>query len=88
MSNMMGADLAQMQQLEAQFRSAVAQVSELQSQVDRALGNTQWTGQAATRFRDAWNSSFRSSLSQLREALDENARIVASRREAIDSATR
>lgn len=88
MSNMMGADLAQMQQLESQFRSAAAQVTELQTQVDRALGNTMWTGQAANRFRDAWNSTFRSSLGQLREALDENARIVASRREAIDTATR
>lgn len=87
MANLLGGDLAQMQQLESQLTTASTRVVELQQQVDRSLQHTAWTGPAAERFREDWTGRFSTALRQLHDALRDNAHVVAQRRQAIEAAT-
>jgi uncharacterized protein YukE len=87
MSNMFGGNLEQMDQLATSFTQQAAAVNQLQTSVNATLSSTAWTGPAADRFRNEWETTFTTSLRQLHAALEENAQIVVSRREAIALAT-
>lgn len=87
MSGMMGGNLGQLEVLRKTFNDQVLAVDGLRGAVDGALGSTEWTGPAADRFRSEWASSFVPALRRLQDALTENAAVVASRRDAIQSAT-
>ncbi len=87
MSDMYGGNLAQMEQLMGSFTAQSQTVEQLQSAVTSTLGSTAWTGPAADRFRNEWETTFMGALNQLKAALVENATIVGKRREAIAVAT-
>ncbi|HEX2370828.1 MAG TPA: WXG100 family type VII secretion target [Acidimicrobiia bacterium] len=87
MSNMFGANLEQLDQLQRRFVEENEAVRLLQTRISGTLGSTAWTGPAAERFRSAWSGEFVPALNRLAEALAENASVVANRREAIAVAT-
>src|SRR5690349_3925708 len=87
MPSMVGGDLEQLQVLEQQFRNDSQAVAELRSRITSVLASTAWTGPAADRFRQEWNGSFSSALGNLSAALQDNAGLIASRRQAIAAAT-
>ena len=87
MASMVGGDLEQLQMLEQQFRNDSQAVSELRSRITSVLASTAWTGPAADRFRQEWSGSFSASLGSLAGALQDNAGLIASRRQAIATAT-
>jgi WXG100 family type VII secretion target len=84
-----GGDMAQMESLKGTFtknaNSVATLTGELQQQVDTIVG-TGWEGPAANNFREAWASQFKPALDKLKAALDEAAREVDKRREAIQQA--
>jgi uncharacterized protein YukE len=87
MSDMYGANLEQLDQLQRRFAEENEAVRQLQTRISGTLGSTAWTGPAADRFRTAWSGDFVPALNRLAEALAENATVVANRREAIAVAT-
>ncbi|MGH8999434.1 MAG: WXG100 family type VII secretion target [Acidimicrobiia bacterium] len=85
---MQGADIMQMQDLERRLQSESGAVTELQTRINSALANTQWTGPAADRFRQEWESNFSKALRTLSEALGQNAAAVRNRWQAFEAAAR
>lgn len=82
-----GGELQQMQQLKRTFDSNSGISAKLREDITRQIGGTQWTGPAADRFRDAWNSEFVPALKKLEEALREAAGEVQRRHDALERAT-
>ncbi len=87
MATMVGGDLEQLGVLEQQFRVDSQSVADLRARIDSVLAATTWTGPAADRFRHEWTSTFSAALTNLAAALQENATLVAGRRQAIAAAT-
>ena len=87
MANVFGGNLGDMDSLAGNFDTQGGKVEELRSAVSGILANTAWTGPAADRFRNEWETTFTSALTQLRGALADNAQVVRNRREAIALAT-
>ncbi|MEX2228642.1 MAG: WXG100 family type VII secretion target [Dehalococcoidia bacterium] len=87
MTNIRGADLEQMTSLNRRFADEAASVEALQARINQAISSTSWTGPAAEQFRERWAAEFVPALGRLREALSENAFVIAQRRGAIEAAT-
>lgn len=87
MTSMRGADLEQMSALNRRFADEATAVEALQARINQAVSTTAWTGPAAEQFRERWASEFVPALGRLREALSENAVVIAQRRGAIEAAT-
>ena len=87
MALLVGGDLEQLGVLEQQFRADAEAVADLRARVTSVLAGTAWTGPAADRFRHEWTTSFSTALLNLSAALQENAALVAGRRQAIAQAT-
>lgn len=87
MPNMMGGDLEQLQALEQEFRTDSQAVQDLRARITNVLSGTAWTGPASEHFREEWNGTFSTALSNLGSALQDNATVVSSRRQAINTAT-
>lgn len=87
MSAILGGDPQQMHQLASTFRAEAGAVEQLTARIGASLGNTVWTGPAADRFRQEWETSFRQGLARLQQALEQNAAIVDGRLRAITEAT-
>src|SRR4051812_31236647 len=87
MATMVGGDLEQLQMLEQQFRNDSQAVAELRARITNVLASTAWTGPAAEQFRQEWNGTFSSALNSLAASLQDNAGVVANRRQAIAAAT-
>ena len=84
-----GGNLEQMDQLKATFTGRARDTETLRSQLESAVTThipSNWEGPAAEAFRDAWNSQFRPALEKLTQALDDAAREVQNRRNAIQQA--
>lgn len=73
----LGADVEQMDQLSRRFQEAGAQIRDVMQQVESQLQSTWWEGNDANRFRDEWNGSYRSQLTQISERLAEAGSTVA-----------
>lgn len=87
MSSMRGADLEHMTALKSQFHTQSGTVEQLQAMISRTLESTWWEGPAAETFRGQWHGEFVPALTRLRDALNQNAAVVESRRAAIESNT-
>lgn len=87
MAMVVGGDLEQLTVLEQRFRNDAQSVTELRARITSVLSSTAWTGPAAERFRGEWNGTFSTALNNLAGALQENAGVIASRRQAIAAAT-
>ena len=85
--SMVGGNLEQLDGLQRSFVSESANVAALLARINGVLHGTTWLGPAADAFRSQWDGQFAPALGSLRNGLDEQARIVASRRAAIASAT-
>lgn len=70
MSNIIGANVEQLQSLGDQLKMKPADIDALMNAVTSALGNTAWQGPARDQFEGEWNSSFRPALTRLKEAFD------------------
>jgi uncharacterized protein YukE len=85
--SMVGGNLDQLDGLERSFRTESQNVAQLVSRITATINATTWLGPAAQRFKDDWAQNFSRSLSQLQQALDQQAAFVANRRQAIATAT-
>jgi WXG100 family type VII secretion target len=82
-----GADIVQLTQLSKDLRTSGGQFVDIKGTLDRAVQSVVWRGQAAERFKQEWQQ-FAPTLVKLQTALDDAAREVDRRRDAIDHATR
>jgi len=88
-ADMIGGNLAIMDQLKSDFDRQGGTVDTLISELDGSVNNvigTGWQGPAADRFREAWEGQFKTALRNLSEALGSAAQEVQRRREAIQQA--
>jgi len=85
--SMVGGNLEQLDSLQRTFVSESANVAALLARISGVIHGTTWMGPAADAFRGQWDSQFAPALGSLRTGLDEQARVVATRRAAIASAT-
>lgn len=86
MPNTVGGDLADLTQLATSLKSSGDHVVQIKATLDRAVSSAVWTGPAAQRFKGDWQQ-FAPVMTKLQHALDEAAREVDRRRDAIDRAT-
>jgi uncharacterized protein YukE len=84
---MVGGNLEQMLTLQRCFTSDAQAVADLRQRISTNLSGTSWTGPAAQRFREDWNSTFVPALNQLHDALTQNSTVVRNRTDAIRTAT-
>lgn len=87
MSSMMGANLADLDNLQRTFREVAQQIADCQSRVNGVLGSAAWTGSAAEQFRSMWSGEYAPAFTRCAADLEDKAAYVARRREAIDLAT-
>jgi uncharacterized protein YukE len=88
MSAPVGGELVTMAALQGKLTEQSTTVSSLTAALDSQVHNTVWTGAAADRFKQMWESQFKTTLNQLQVALNDAATEVKNRAEAIDIATR
>ena len=81
-----GGNLEQLTSLKQKFTTEAGDVQRLVSQISGAIEYTWWIGPAAERFKGAWNSDFRPALNRLEQALQEAAREVGNREQALRNA--
>ncbi len=86
-TSLVGGNLEQLDQLQRSFRSESEAVSQLAGRINGVISGTTWLGPAAEAFRGQFSSQFLPALRGLQVGLDEQATIVAGRREAIAAAT-
>jgi hypothetical protein len=87
MNGMMGANLADLDQLKRTFTEVARAITECQTRVNGALGSTNWTGTAAAQFREMWNGEYAPAFRKCAADLEQKAGYIGQRREAIDRAT-
>lgn len=78
-----GAELEQLQALQANFDRQSRAIEELRASIRGDLANTWWKGPAAERFRGSWSGEFEPALRKLQAALQEAATELARRRAAL-----
>ena len=83
---MIGADLGDLAVLSRRLTTCSSDVDELKRALTALIGTTSWTGGAADRFRQAWESQFRPALDALAAELVDASQEVDRRRLAIDHA--
>ena len=90
MAGMFGANLADLEQVQALFDSKAGEVQGLESTLSAKIapGATAWEGPGADKFRAAWEQEFAPALRNLREALNQAGIAVAKYRDNIELATR
>jgi len=84
---MVGGNLEQLDGLHRSLASEAAGVEQLLARLNGVLEGTTWLGPAANAFRGQWRAQYGPALRGLKAGLDDQARIVASRRQAIAAAT-
>ena len=85
--SLVGGNLEQLDGLQRSFTSEARAVEALVARISAVLEGTTWMGPGATAFREQFRGQFVPALHGLRTALDEQAGIVAGRRQAIAAAT-
>jgi len=78
-----GASMDQLQSLKSTFDQQTAVVDQLTATVDGQLANTYWSGPAADRFRESWQSSFAPTLRQLEQAMQDSSAEIGMRYQAL-----
>ncbi|WP_283138557.1 WXG100 family type VII secretion target [Rhizohabitans arisaemae] len=84
-----GGDLAEMQNMSAQFKQQADQIRQVMAALDREAAKigVAWKGDRANRFRDSWQN-YRTAFQRMSEEIDEAARFVSASRGDIDASTR
>jgi uncharacterized protein YukE len=86
-AQMLGGEIDTMQALKGKLDEQSNSVATLTATLDSQVHGTVWQGPAADRFREVWDSQFKATLNQLRQALADASGEVASRAEALRVAT-
>jgi uncharacterized protein YukE len=86
MTAMIKADLPQLDTLSRRLGSCSNDVGDLKANMTSLLSGTDWTGGAAQRVRDAWDTQFRPALDEMAAALTDMSGEVAKRRAALNAA--
>ena len=86
-TNMLGGEIETMGALKGKLDEQANTVASLTSSLDSQVHSTVWQGPAADRFRDMWETQFKTTLNQLRQALTDASTEVNNRAEAIRVAT-
>jgi uncharacterized protein YukE len=86
-NNMLGGELATMQTMKSKFDEQAVAVQNLTSVLDQQVSSVVWRGPAADRFKQMWDAQFKTTLNELRQALNDASKEVANRAEAIRVAT-
>ncbi|MBA2607736.1 MAG: WXG100 family type VII secretion target [Actinobacteria bacterium] len=81
-----GAELASLTRLEAAVAQQRAALEQLRASLANQIAATEWTGQAADRFRATWAEEHEPALRRLEAALQEASSEVARRRTALEAA--
>ena len=76
MAGFYGADIEQMQQLEAALNQQSEIIDGVLAKITSQLGATQWEGPDATQFRDQWRSTHTPSLNRVKTELLDTAAAV------------
>lgn len=71
-----GADVEQLEQLGRKFDEESQKIKQAISTVASQMGNTWWQGPDANKFREEWESTHRSALTRMAEALQQAAQQV------------
>lgn len=83
---MIQAELAELETLSRRLGTCSGEVDDLKRALSTVISTTTWTGGAADRFRQAWESQFRPALDNLSSALVDAGVEVDRRKVAIDQA--
>lgn len=83
---MIKAELTELDTLARRLESCSGEVAELMRTLTTLIGTTTWTGCAADRFRQAWETQFNPALRSLAEELVNAGSEVGRRRNLIDQA--
>jgi len=83
---MIQAELSELETLSRRLGSCSGEVDDLKRALTTLIGTTTWTGGAAERFRQAWESQFRPALDALANELINASQEVDRRKIAIDQA--
>jgi hypothetical protein len=79
---MIGADIAQMGELERTFRAEAEKVRGAVTSIGGRVNSTQWVGADADKFRNEWESTHARTLSQAADALEQIAGVVKNQADA------
>ncbi len=85
--SMVGGNLEQLDGLQRSLAADAAGVEQLVARLSGVLEGTTWLGPAADVFRSQWREQYSPALRNLKAGLDDQARVVAARRQAIATAT-
>lgn len=85
--SMVGGNLEQLDGLQRSMATEAAGVEQLLARLTGVLEGTTWLGPAADAFRGQWREQYAPALRGLKTGLDDQARLVAARRQAIAAAT-
>ena len=77
-----GITVEEMEVLGQEFNRQAEAAASLRNAITSKLGQTNWLGGAAERFRSEWDGSFSPGLQKLEQALQELGREVEQRRQA------
>ena len=83
---MIQAELAELDTLSRRLGTCSGEVDDLKRALTTLINTTTWTGGAADRFRQAWESQFRPALDSLSTELVNASQEVDRRKVAIDHA--
>ncbi|HEV2780929.1 MAG TPA: WXG100 family type VII secretion target [Actinophytocola sp.] len=83
---MIKAELAELETLSRRLGVCGGEVTDLQRALTTLINTTTWTGAAADRFRQAWESEFNPALRNLADELSRAAQEVDRRKHLIDQA--
>jgi WXG100 family type VII secretion target len=83
---MIQAELAELETLSRRLGTCSGEVDDLKRALTALITTTTWTGGAADRFRQAWESQFRPALDSLSTELVNASQEVDRRKVAIDHA--
>ncbi|GGK59220.1 hypothetical protein Ppa06_17980 [Planomonospora parontospora subsp. parontospora] len=88
MSNLLGGNPAEMQQMATQFDRRATQVEEIMAALnaEAAKVGTAWTGPGSGKFADAWQN-YRTAFQAMARELHEASKMINTYRSNIESAT-
>jgi uncharacterized protein YukE len=84
----LGGTVEDLQRLKGQLATEAQHVAELQARLTGIVGNTDFEGPWADRFRQDWNGQYKQALNNLSQVLNELGSEVQRRTDALINVTR
>jgi uncharacterized protein YukE len=83
MTNRVGGDIGDLQNLEGSLRRRGQDIQGVRSEITNLIQGTWWVGPSADRFKEEWSSQYSSMLQKLEQAMGDLATEVQRRREQL-----